>query len=277
MTDFVKPSQTAIDANSPTGANTIQPESAAPETSHNSASSNGNLKETPTFVLNNDEPVTATPTSLPPLPLQLQPDTASAIGGWVHSILYWEKPAKSGTLLASSLGVLILTQYYSVLQLAAAAFTFVTGLNLLYVNAQKFVLGSHPHSNRIANGLSIPRDKVDRVAQHVVDIAEVVSQKLTRLVLIEDTATSAWSAAAAYLVWTVAAYVSAKYIIALFLVSAFSVPRLYAQNQELIDRHIEQQSQRAKLLAKQYGSTATMKAKELYGTAMASMTKSKAA
>lgn len=82
-------------------------------------------------------------------------DPTTHIKQCLTSLVYWEKPVHSGAVLAGLLGALVLTQYYSVLQLGAAFFTLVTGINLLYVNAhkqgQRFFSGkptdqlSHPH------------------------------------------------------------------------------------------------------------------------------------
>ncbi|CDH52673.1 hypothetical protein RO3G_08778 [Lichtheimia corymbifera JMRC:FSU:9682] len=202
--------------------------------------------------------------------------TAQYVSGWVHAMLFWEQPVRSAALFASLMTVLILTQYYSLLQLAAAGFTILTALNWCHVNAQKFVLGSHPHTDRFVQGISIPRDRVERAAQRSVDVLEAIVQQITRLMLIEDSARSAWAAGIAYLVWTLGAYIPTKYMVGVFIVGAFTLPRLYTQNKEVIDRHVAEQAKRAQQLTKQYGSVAMVKAKELYGQAMTSINKSKA-
>jgi predicted permease len=73
----------------------------------------------------------------------------------VESLIYWEYPKKSAIFLVSSLSILILTQYYSLLQIIAGVFTLVTGLNLAFVfthkQGQRFIGGkssdniSNPH------------------------------------------------------------------------------------------------------------------------------------
>ena len=77
----------------------------------------------------------------------------------VESLIYWEYPKKSGLFLAGSLSVLILTQYYSLLQIIAGLFTFVTGVNWVFVNThkqgQRFIGGkstqdiANPHNERL--------------------------------------------------------------------------------------------------------------------------------
>lgn len=131
--------------------------------------------------------------------------------------------------------------------------------------------------DRFVQGISIPRDRVERAAQRSVDVLEAIVQQITRLMLIEDSTRSAWAAGIAYLVWTLGAYIPTKYMVGVFIVGAFTLPRLYTQNKETIDRHVAEQAKRAQQLTKQYGSVAMVKAKELYGQAMTSINKSKTA
>jgi xanthosine utilization system XapX-like protein len=55
----------------------------------------------------------------------------------LESLIYWENPKKSGITLVGLLAILVLTQYYSVLQIVAGAFTIVTGINWAFVNTHK--------------------------------------------------------------------------------------------------------------------------------------------
>jgi hypothetical protein len=126
------------------------------------------------------------------------------------------------------------------------------------------MLKRHIYSERLNNkGSYIPRDRVLRTAQLTIDVVEVITQQITKLVLIEDTWRSAISLVASYLVWTLAKYVSTKYLFGFFLVSAFSMPRLYLQNQDIVDAHVARQSKNARILAEQYGGVAATKAREL--------------
>ncbi|KAG2206525.1 Reticulon-domain-containing protein [Mucor mucedo] len=192
----------------------------------------------------------------------------------VESLIYWEYPKKSATVLVGSLSILVLTQYYSLLQIIAGVFTLVTGMNWVFVNThkqgQRFIGGksveniSNPHSARLqAKGTYIPRDRVLRTAQLTVDVVEVITQQITKLVLIEDNWKSAISLVVSYLVWTLAKFVPTKYLAAIFVLSSFSVPRLYLQHKELVDGQVAIQSKKACALAEQYGGVAGGKVKEL--------------
>lgn len=124
-----------------------------------------------------------------------------------------------------------------------------------------------------AKGALIPRDRVTHAAQLTVDVFEVIARQVTKLILIEDNSQSAIAIFISYLVWTLAKYISTKYLVGFFLVSAFSFPRLYLQHQQLIDSHVAQHSEKARVLAKQYGGVASAKAQQLYDQAWATLKK----
>lgn len=160
------------------------------------------------------------------------------------------------------------------MQIVAGVFTLVTGLNWVFVNThkqgQRFIGGksseniSNPHSARLqTKGSYIPRDRVLRTAQLTIDVVEVITQQITKLVLIEDNWRSAISLIASYLVWTLAKFVSTKYLVGFFIISAFSAPRLYLQHKELVDGQVAIQSKNARVLAEKYGGVAGGKVKEL--------------
>ncbi|KAI8641971.1 Reticulon-domain-containing protein [Parasitella parasitica] len=206
--------------------------------------------------------------------IKFEDDAPAYLKAKVESLIYWEYPKKSAIFLISSLSILILTQYYSLLQIVAGVFTLTTGLNLAFVFAhkqgQRFIGGktgdniSNPHSERLeTKGTYIPRDRVLRTAQLTIDVVEVITQQITKLILIEDTWRSVISLVVSYMVWTLAKYVSTKYLFGIFVVSAFSLPRLYLQNQELVDAHVARQSKNARVLAEQYGGVAMAKTREL--------------
>ena len=113
------------------------------------------------------------------------------------------------------------------------------------------------------SGTYIPRDRVLRTAQLTIDVVEVITQQITKLVLIEDNWKSAISLVASYLIWTVAKFVSTKYLVGFFTIIIFSVPRLYLQHQDVVDAHVAQQSKNARILAEKYGGVANEKIRGL--------------
>ncbi|KAI8985219.1 Reticulon-domain-containing protein [Pilobolus umbonatus] len=191
-----------------------------------------------------------------------------------ESLIYWEHPKKSGIVFGGCMTVLILTQYYSLLQLIAGVFTLSTGINWIFVNThkqgQRFLSGkpadklTNPHSARLANKETyIARDRVLHVTRLFLDVVEEITQQITKLVLIEDNWRSAVSLVISYMVWTLAKFVSTKYLLGVFVVSAFTFPRLYLQNQDLVDAHVARQSKQARIVIDKYGQIVNEKAKEV--------------
>ncbi|KAI8883212.1 hypothetical protein K501DRAFT_219653, partial [Backusella circina FSU 941] len=192
----------------------------------------------------------------------------------LESLIYWENPKKSGITLVSLLAILVLTQYYSVLQIVAGAFTIVTGINWAFVNThkqgQRFIGGKaqnalvNPHSKRLEskNG-RIPRDRILRTFQHTVDVVEDLTQQVAKLILIEDNWRSGIAVIVSYFTWTLAKYIPTKYLVGFFIVSAFSLPRLYRQHQAVIDAHVAQQTQNARIITEKYGGVAYQKVQEV--------------
>ncbi|KAI9023547.1 Reticulon-domain-containing protein [Phycomyces nitens] len=234
-------------------------------------------------------PVTATPLKETPksffAPLYESPDIkfdddpTAFIKSRTASLIFWEKPKKSAAVLGSTLTILILTQYYSVLQLVSAFFTIVTGLNWIYVNThkqgQKVFNGrpaadvTNPHSARLAVKTTlVSRDRVVRSAQLAVDVIETLARQVTKLVLIEDNTRSLVALGVSYSVWTLAKHIATKYLFGVFVVSAFLFPRLYLQHKDIIDTQVTQHSQKAYTIAQQYGGVANETAKQYYSQAL---------
>ncbi|KAG0165805.1 hypothetical protein DFQ28_003303 [Apophysomyces sp. BC1034] len=211
--------------------------------------------------------------------IKFEDDPTRYVRTRTESLIYWEHPKKSAIVFLSLLGSLILTQYYSVLQLGAGLFTIVTGLNLIYVNThkqgQKYISGKtnetviHPHSVRLQQKATfVSRDRIVHAAQLTLDVLETITLQITKLVLIEDNKGSAIALGLSYIVWTVAKYVSTKTLVGFFIITAFTMPRVYLQHQNVIDSHVAQHSQCAYALAQQYGQLANDKAQTLYGQAV---------
>lgn len=112
-------------------------------------------------------------------------------------------------------------------------------------------------------------------AQLSIDVIEVIAQQVTKLVLVEDNWRSAISLVVSYFVWTLAKYVSTKYLAGFFIVTAFTFPRLYLQHQDVVDAQVAKQSQNARVLAEKYGSVASAKARELTTQAKSFINKKK--
>lgn len=82
----------------------------------------------------------------------LRTDTTHRIESEVLSILQWRNPVRSGAIFGLVVGSIIMTRWYSLLQISSSLLTLAIGINLVYVNlvlqSQKVLTNqdaSHPY------------------------------------------------------------------------------------------------------------------------------------
>lgn len=175
-------------------------------------------------------------------------NTTRRIEREILSILQWHNPVRSGVILAFTVGSIILTRWYSLLQMSATALTLAIGINLIYVN---FVLGSqkvltnqspsHPYNDVIHNEKHnmIDRASVNHYSTIITEVSETVIRALTRIIFIENTMTSIKWMSIFFVIWKVSAHVSTMDIVLMVVISAFTFPRLYISNKDVVDAQIQ--------------------------------------
>ncbi|KAG1051941.1 hypothetical protein G6F43_005892 [Rhizopus delemar] len=175
-------------------------------------------------------------------------DTTHRIETETLNILQWKNPMRSGAVLAMIVGSILLTRWYSLLQLGAMALSLSIGINLIYVHfmlqGQKVLSQdhvNHPYRDVIHNekATAIDRQSVRHFTNMFIEVAETVIRGLTRIVFIDDTKTSLKWLAMSFFVWKVSAHMSAVNLILMVTLSAFTFPRLYISNKDLVDAHLQ--------------------------------------
>lgn len=175
-------------------------------------------------------------------------ETTYRIEREVLDILQWKDPVRSGAIFGITVGSILLTRWYSLLQIGAAGLTLATAVNLLYVNfvvQSKRVLtnteASHPYQDIIDNDRSsfIDRNSVKHYSTVTIEVLETLIRALTRIVFVEDTLTSIKWLSIFFIVWKVSAHVSTMNIILAFVISAFIFPHLYITNKDVVDAHLQ--------------------------------------
>ncbi|KAL9544009.1 hypothetical protein MBANPS3_007848 [Mucor bainieri] len=172
-------------------------------------------------------------------------DTTHRIESEVLNILKWKNPARSGAIFALTVGSIILTRWYSLLQIGSSLLTIAICVNLIYVNfimqGQKLVSSnqdaSHPYNNVIHNDKHTMVDKqsVRHYSTVLTEVSETLIRALTRIVFVENTATSIkWMS-----IFFVSAHVSTMDIVLAVVISAFIFPRLYISNKDVVDAQIQ--------------------------------------
>lgn len=175
-------------------------------------------------------------------------DTTHRIEGEVLRILQWKNPVRSGAIFAIIVGSIILTRWYSLLQLSATCLTLAIGINLIYVNlilqSQKVLTNqdpSHPYNDVIHNekNTMIDKQSVRHYSTVITEVSETVIRALTRIIFIENTITSVKWMSIFFVIWKVAAHVSTMDIVLMVVISAFTFPRLYISNKDVVDAQIQ--------------------------------------
>lgn len=174
-------------------------------------------------------------------------ETTQRIEHEVLRILQWKNPVRSGVILFVIISSLIMTRWYSLLQLGSALLTIAIGINLVYVNLRRQTSkvltneeGPHPYGDviRSDNPTAINRDSVNYYSNVLVDISETVIRALTRILFVENTVTSVKWMIIFFIVWKVSARLSTMDILLGAILSAFTFPRLYISNKDIVDAQI---------------------------------------
>ncbi|KAF9156341.1 reticulon-like protein of the endoplasmic reticulum, partial [Mortierella sp. AD010] len=165
----------------------------------------------------------------------------------LKSLVLWERPQVSGAVLASSLALVLSCRWVSLLNVACALLVFGIAGAFVYVNGllvfNRITGKSAPrplekYYSRSAEFLHLDADRLHRRVDYVTDGLNVVLTELAKVVLIEDNKRSLKFIGIFYVIWTLRTWFSTTTLLSLILVSLFAAPRLYLDNQALIDAHV---------------------------------------
>ncbi|KAF9918706.1 Reticulon-4 [Lobosporangium transversale] len=170
----------------------------------------------------------------------------------LKSILLWEKPVVSAAHLATALTMVLLCRWVSLLNLVCGLFVIGISASFAYVNGM-LLLGrvtnkpatSRPlgkYYQRSAEFVHVEADALHRRVGFVTDGLNVVITELAKVVLIEDNKRSLKFMGIFYAIWTLRTWFSTTTLLSAVLISLFTFPRLYIDNQTLIDSHVAKTS-----------------------------------
>ncbi|KAF9417206.1 Reticulon-4 [Entomortierella beljakovae] len=92
--------------------------------------------------------------------------------------------------------------------------------------------------SRSAEFLHLDSDRLHRRVDYVTDGLNVVLTELAKVVLVEDNKRSLKFIGIFYAIWTLRTWFSTTTLLSLILISLFAAPRIYLDNQVLIDAHV---------------------------------------
>merc|ERR1712042_22980 len=162
----------------------------------------------------------------------------------MNSLLYWDQPRDSGIICGSVLVCLLAVRYISLISV-------IGNLSLALVTATmsfriyKSVLAAvnksnegHPFKQFLEVDVTLPADKVSSMSDCFFSKLNAILLKLKSILLVENTVESVKFAVLMYLLTYIGAMMNGLTIVTLAWVGAFSLPRVYRDNQKQIDEAI---------------------------------------
>eukprot|EP00088_Acartia_fossae_P027172 TRINITY_DN2792_c0_g1_i1.p1 TRINITY_DN2792_c0_g1~~TRINITY_DN2792_c0_g1_i1.p1 ORF type:complete len:196 (+),score=77.46 TRINITY_DN2792_c0_g1_i1:126-713(+) len=162
----------------------------------------------------------------------------------VNSLVYWENPRDSGIAFGPVLVALLALRYISLISVVAnlsLAFITATMSFRIYKSILAAVNKSsegHPFRQFLDMDITVDNDKAAQLIQSGVTRANNLLTTLKKVFLIDNIVESAKFAIGMYLLSYVGAILNGSTLVILAWVAAFSVPRVYRDNQTQIDNAI---------------------------------------
>merc|ERR1711997_1373900 len=162
----------------------------------------------------------------------------------LNSLMYWDNPRDSGIVCGSVLVCLLAVRYISLISV-------VGNLSLALVTATlsfriyKSVLAAvnktnegHPFKQFLDVDVTLPADKVSNLSNAFFSKLNKILLKVKSLLLVENAVESVKFAVSMYLLTYVGAILNGLTILTLAWAAAFSLPRVYRDNQKQIDEAV---------------------------------------
>ncbi|SAM04781.1 hypothetical protein [Absidia glauca] len=181
---------------------------------------------------------------LPALDEHDRNEHAKLVEQQIRKLLLWKTPVRTSAYFVLAMACLYLSAFYSLIQLVSALLTVAIGVNLVYVNAtiqtQRIFAngtGVNPYSSYLCTieTLLLDRAFLHRNTALLADHLDSIVQKLTRIVLIENSMASAKWFVVFYVVWRLSAGISLHALATFAMLGLFTWPPFYAANKTSVD------------------------------------------
>merc|ERR1712113_1363938 len=159
----------------------------------------------------------------------------------MNSLLYWDNPRDSGIACGSVLVCLLAVRYISLisvignLSLALVTATMSFRIYKSVLAAVNKTQEGHPFKQFLDIDVTLPADKVTEITDGLFNKLNSVLSKLKSVLLVENVLESLKFAVAMYLLTYIGALMNGLTIVTLAWIGAFSLPRVYRDNQTQID------------------------------------------
>jgi len=162
----------------------------------------------------------------------------------VRSLLYWDNPRDSGIVCGSVLVCLLAVRYISLisvlgnLSLALVTATMSFRIYKSVLAAVNKTQEGHPFKAFLELDISIPEATLVSTMENLAARVNAVLASLKSVILVENIVESVKFCLAMYLLSYVGALMTGLTLLTLTWTAAFSLPRLYRDNQTKIDEAI---------------------------------------
>merc|ERR1712061_841437 len=162
----------------------------------------------------------------------------------LNSLMYWDNPRDSGIVCGSVLVCLLAVRYISLisvigsLSLALVTATMSFRIYKSVLAAVNKTQEGHPFKQFLDIDVTLPADKVAEITDGLFSKLNSILATLKSVLLVENVLQSIKFAVAMYLLTYIGALMNGLTIVTLAWVAAFSLPRVYRDNQKQIDEAI---------------------------------------
>jgi len=158
------------------------------------------------------------------------------------SVVYWEDPVLSGALFGSVLVTLVSLSYYSLITVVSyLALTLLALVILVKIYSYVMVMlkkaepGCDPLDMIAGMPITIPTETISELSPAVADSINCTVSELRRLLLVENMVDTIKFGLSLWLLTYVGSWFNALTLIILAWIVAFTLPKVYLNNQAPID------------------------------------------
>jgi len=160
----------------------------------------------------------------------------------VASLVYWEDPVQSGALFGTVLVTLVSLSYYSLISVVSYLFLTLLALVILVkiysyvmVMLKKAEAGCDPLDMIAGMPITIPAETISDLSPAVADAINSTVLELRRLFLVENMVDTIKFGLSLWLLTYIGSWFNAMTLIILAWIVAFTLPKVYLNNQGPID------------------------------------------
>ncbi|XP_059485611.1 reticulon-1-A isoform X2 [Neocloeon triangulifer] len=165
--------------------------------------------------------------------------------GPIGQLVYWRDPKKSGLVFGSVLFVLLSLSAFSLISVVAYVSLIALGGAIVFrvyksiLQAVQKTDDGHPFKNLLESDLALTDEKVQEIASVAVSHVNCTITELRRLFLVEDLVDSIKFGVLLWVLTYVGAWFNGMTLIILGFIGAFTLPKVYENNQAQIDQYLE--------------------------------------